>query len=135
MNKNNSEQRVIGHIMFNGVLYEIVRKDNEDIIRLSDLGIEFEKPTREVHYSDLYILKNDKLYLDAIRLENCWGRFSVINGVKAVSAAGVIFYKGLNRAVPYTGTIIVKRNEMGSEQLYQITLNKGKVIKFENIKK
>ena len=56
--------------MFNGVLYEIARKDKEDIIRRSDLGIEFDKPTREVHYSDLYILKNDKLYLDAIRLEN-----------------------------------------------------------------
>ena len=108
MNKDKFEHRVIGHILFNRALYEIAWQDKEYIIQLSDLGIEFEKPTSEVHYSDLYILEKDKLYLDAIRIENCWGRFPVINGVKAVSAAGAICYKGLKMPVDYTGEIVVK---------------------------
>lgn len=133
MNKDNFEHRVIGHILFNGALYEIAGQDKEYIIRLSDLGIEFEKPTSKVHYSDLYILENDKLYLDTIRLENCWGRFPVINGVKAVSAAGAIFYKGLKMPVDYTGEIVVKRGRAGSERLHRITLNEGEVMGVENI--
>lgn len=148
MNKDDFEHRVIGHILFNGALYEIAGQDKEHIIRMGDLGIEFEKPTSEVHYSDLYILENDKIYLDAIRLENCWGRFPVINGVKAVSEAGAIFYKGLKRLVSYTGTIIVKRGNrdicqekesvinklFGCNQLLCFTLKNGEVSKTENMK-
>ncbi len=133
MNKDNFEHRVIGHIMFNRALYEIAGQDKEYIIQLGDLGIEFEKPTSKVHYSDLYILENDKLYLDAIRLENCWGRFPIINGVKAVSAAGAIFYKGLKMLVNYTGEIVVKRGQVGSERIYRIILNEGGVTGIENI--
>lgn len=128
-----TEHRIIGHIIFDRALYEIVGYDGEHIIQISSLWIEFEEPTSEVYYSDLYILENDILYLNTLRLENCWGRFVPIDGVKAVSAGGAIIYKGLNRLAPYTGTIIVKRSEMGSEQLYQITLNKGKVIKFKSV--
>lgn len=135
MNKDNLEHRVIGHILFNRALYEIAGHDGEHIIRVSDLGIEFEEPTSEIHYSDLYILENDTLYLDTLRLDNCWGRFPPINGVKAISTTGAIIYKGLKMPVDYTGTIVVKRGKKGSEKLYQITLNKGKVINFVRRKK
>lgn len=133
MNKDDFEHRVIGHILFNGALYEIAGQDKEHIIRMGDLGIEFEKPTSEVHYSDLYILENDKLYLDAIRLENCWGRFPIINGVKALSTPDAVIYKGLKMPVNYTGTIIVRRGKKGRERIYRITLNGGEVMGMENI--
>ena len=133
MNRNNFEHRVIGHIMFCKGLYKIVAHDRECIIRLSDLGIKIEKPSTEIYYSDLYELNNGELVLESIRIENCYGTFPVINRIKPRCSGGAIIYKMLRMPVDYTGMIIVKRGNLGKEKSYKLTLNKGKVIKFENI--
>jgi hypothetical protein len=124
MNKNNSEHRVMGYIMFNGVLYEIVEYAREYIIRLGNLGIKIEKLSTEIYYSDLYELNNEDLILESIRIENCYGTFHVIKGIKPMSSGGTIIYKMLRIPVDYTGRIIVKRGKTGSEKSYRITLNK-----------
>ncbi len=131
MNKDNFEYRVIGHIMFCKGLYKIAEYDREYIIRLSDLGIKIEKPSTKIYYSDLYELNDKELVLESIRIENCYGTFPVINGIKPMRSGGAIIYKMLRMLVDYTGTITVTRGDL--EKSGKLTLNKGKVIKIEDI--
>ncbi len=131
MNKNNFEHRVIGHILFDKALYEIVGHDSEYIIRLSDLGIKIEKPSTKIYYSDLYELNNEELVLESIRIENCYGTFPVINGIKPMRSDRAVIYKILRMPVGYTGTITVTKGNL--EKSGKLTLNKGKVTKIEDM--
>lgn len=117
--------------MFCKGLYKIAEYDREYIIRLSDLGIKIEKPSTKIYYSDLYELNDKELVLESIRIENCYGTFPVINGIKPMCSGGAIIYKMLRMPVDYTGTITVTRGNL--EKSGKITLNKGKVIKIEDM--
>lgn len=143
----NNERRIMGHILFKNGLYDIAAYDKEPLICIKDLGVKIEKPSIEIRYSDLYELDKDRLTLNTLRLEKCYGTFPVINGVKPRHSFGAFLYNKLKLPMQYTGTIIVTRGYekiveddrsllnrlFGWREMYRFTLQDGKIIKNEDI--